>query len=375
MKVLLLSFYGTVGTVYYVTPLSTALSKTGVADNIVVCLPDYARLEKLNTGTGLLKFAFPRRLPMALLKALDPFFYRHLLQQIDLLSPDIIHITHELRVPFFFAIALHQKYPVVTTIHEPRGIQHTVLRSTLLNPIHEANTRFIIKSSDKIIVHGENHKRCLLAKNVPSHKISVIPHGPFAPFTPPKDEWGKGSGQNVLFFGVIRPSKGLEYLVQAGKIIQKHCPQVTITIAGEGNLDPYRPLIGDDDRFVIDNRFIPDDDAAVLFQKAYVVVLPYSDGSQSGIISIAGSFKKPVVVTNVGNFSEMVEDGKTGFIVPPRDANALAEAIIKLLSDDELRRVMGENAFKAVREGCSWHYIARRTLEVYKEASEAWHKV
>jgi len=107
---------------------------------------------------------------------------------------------------------------------------------------------------------------------------------------------------------------------------------------------------------------------AELFEKASVVVLPYIAGTQNSIILIAGAFKKPVVATDVGNFSEMVENGKTGFIIPPKDVNALAQAIIRLLPNDELRREMGENACRMVRENFSWGDIAQKTLEVYKEA-------
>jgi glycosyltransferase involved in cell wall biosynthesis len=95
--------------------------------------------------------------------------------------------------------------------------------------------------------------------------------------------------------------------------------------------------------------------------------LPYIEASQSGVIPTAYGFKKPVVVTSAGSIPEIVDDGITGFIVPPKDVNALAEAIIKLLKDRELRRKMGENAYKKLKKDLSWDNIAEKTIQVYKE--------
>jgi len=104
-----------------------------------------------------------------------------------------------------------------------------------------------------------------------------------------------------------------------------------------------------------------------LFQKASVVVLPYIDGSQTGIIPIAYAFKKPVIVTNVGSIPEVVDDGKTGYIVPPRNEKKLAEAIIDILRDEHKRKQMGENAYKKMKEELSWDKIAEKTIRVYEE--------
>jgi 1,2-diacylglycerol 3-alpha-glucosyltransferase len=88
----------------------------------------------------------------------------------------------------------------------------------------------------------------------------------------------------------------------------------------------------------------------------------------------AQSCEKPVVAFNIGPHPEIIENGTTGFIVPPTNVNALAEAIIKLLKDDKLRQEMGENAYKTVKEKFSWDKIAQRTLQVYEEAIDAWQK-
>ena len=94
------------------------------------------------------------------------------------------------------------------------------------------------------------------------------------------------------------------------------------------------------------NEYIEDDMVAELFQRASVVVLPYVEGSQSGIIPIAYSFHKPVVVTDVGSISEVVDNGITGFIIPPKDSESIAKAVSTILNNNELRKQMGENSYK-----------------------------
>ena len=106
---------------------------------------------------------------------------------------------------------------------------------------------------------------------------------------------------------------------------------------------------------------------APLFQKASVVVLPYTDASQSGVIPLAYAFKKPVIATNVGSLPEVVDHGMTGYLVPPGNVKKLEEAIIDLLKDEDKLKRMGQNAFKKAKEELSWDKIAHKTVDVYRE--------
>jgi alpha-maltose-1-phosphate synthase len=124
------------------------------------------------------------------------------------------------------------------------------------------------------------------------------------------------------------------------------------------------------DRFIVHNKFVPDDQAADYFRRASVVVLPYIEASQSGVIPMAYSAGKPVVATTVGGLPEMVEDGRTGYVVPPGDATQLAEAVTKLLLDEPLRRRMGANAKRKIEEECSPSVVAQKTFDVYRRAVE-----
>src|SRR5258707_5206877 len=105
----------------------------------------------------------------------------------------------------------------------------------------------------------------------------------------------------LLFFGRIWEYKGLEYLIRAEPLISARVPDVEIVIAGRGeDFEKYRHMMVDPDRFVIDNETIPDDRVARYFGESSVVVLPYIDASQSGVVPIAYSFSKPVIATTVG---------------------------------------------------------------------------
>ena len=109
-----------------------------------------------------------------------------------------------------------------------------------------------------------------------------------------------------------------------------------------------------------------------MFRRASVVALPYVDASQSAVIPVAYTFGKPVVATTVGGLPELVEDGRTGFLVPPRDEQALADAVVRLLRDRELRHQLGANGKRKVDTECSPDAVAHRTLEVYRCALDAY---
>ena len=98
------------------------------------------------------------------------------------------------------------------------------------------------------------------------------------------------------------------------------------------------------------------------------MVLPYIEASQSGVIPIAYHFGKPVIATEVGGLPDMVDHGRTGYLVPPCDANALAKALILLLQDGELRRQFGENGRRKINTECAPEVVARKTRNVYLHA-------
>lgn len=273
-------------------------------------------------------------------------------------KPDIIHITSGHYILLFFLFFI-KKYPVVITLHDI--VPHVGEKGFIMNLILFS----MIKNSKHIFVHGEQLKNQLIKKGYPEDRVTVIPHGEYSFFLDYQNP-NLHEENAILFFGRILEYKGLRYLIESEPFITKHFPDLKIIIAGNGNFLEYEKLIVNKKNFQIINGFIPDYMVAELFQRCKLVVLPYIDASQSGVIPIAYAFKKPVVATNVGSIPEVVDNGKTGFLVPPKDPEALSESIIKLLKDDKLRKQMGENAYRKMKEELSWDKIAEKTIEVYK---------
>ena len=123
------------------------------------------------------------------------------------------------------------------------------------------------------------------------------------------------------------------------------------------------------ERVIIDNRFIPIREIADYFIASDIVVFPYKDTTTSASIQIAFAFSKPVIVTETGSFSEVVEEGKNGIIIPPENPERLSEGIIKLLSiSEEDRKKMGEYGREIAMKKFNWLDIASKTMDVYVEA-------
>lgn len=294
--------------------------------------------------------------------------YHDALKTINRFKPDIIHFQLGGSILDFsiFLYSYFKGIPTVITYHDVNphlGERHPFAVIIVRNVMR--------KYTKAIIVHGKLLREQMINENrVPANKVHSLHIGEHevAPFKMYEKPEITEDVDSVLFFGRIYEYKGLEYLIKAEPLITEKVPGCKIIIAGEGeNFEKYNNMIHDrKEHFIIHNSHISYKDGAELFQRSSIVVLPYIEASQSGVIPTAYGFKKPVVVTRVGSIPEIVDEGKTGFIVQPRDSQALAEAIIKLLKDDKLRREMGENAFKKLKQEFSWEDISEQTNEIYK---------
>lgn len=178
----------------------------------------------------------------------------------------------------------------------------------------------------------------------------------------------KNKSNYILFFGRISPYKGVEYLLQSMEIVHQKHPDVRVIVAGGGKMyfdtSRYESL----DYVEIRNRFIELDELADLIRGALFTVCPYTDATQSGVVYSSFALNTPVIATRVGGLPEMIDDGKTGIIVPPKDVNALASAIQSYLDTPELLQNAQKNISENAKSGTgSWDEIAKDYIDIYSK--------
>lgn len=196
-------------------------------------------------------------------------------------------------------------------------------------------------------------------------KVFSVPHGPLG-----GPKYGSASEAGYfLFFGRVQKYKGLGYFVDAIEFLHSKGFKVKGVIAGRGpDLEPYRSRIAAHPAFELNERFIREDELPGFFGRAQAVVLPYTDGTQSGVAAMALGFGRAVVSTRVGSVQEMVRDGDNGILVPPCDADALTSALRRLLNEPGLAQAMGERSYALGQGEMSWARNAEISAQAYAKA-------
>ena len=171
-----------------------------------------------------------------------------------------------------------------------------------------------------------------------------------------------------MFFGFIRDYKGLDVLLTSISLLKNEI-SLKLIIAGEfySNKEKYYNLIDEleiKENILLFNDFIPTSEVKYYFSAADCVVLPYRDATQSGIVQIAMNFRKPVIATNVGGLSEVIDDGKTGFIVEKENPQMLAAAIKKFYISNSESDFVKNISIEA--EKYSWKKFVDGILEMVK---------
>jgi glycosyltransferase involved in cell wall biosynthesis len=188
-------------------------------------------------------------------------------------------------------------------------------------------TKAVLKRVDRMVVHSGQEREEILQfhpqAEVGMHLLPLVDYHQ-APPAPPHDDL------RLLFFGFVRPYKGLDVLLRA--LAQLRDRPVTLQIAGEfwKDKEVYLKLVAElglEERVEVTDGYISEEGMTRFFCEADLVVLPYKQSRTSGIIATAYGFGKPVLATRVGGFHEIVQDGSTGKLVAPDDAEALAQGI------------------------------------------------
>jgi D-inositol-3-phosphate glycosyltransferase len=255
--------------------------------------------------------------------------------------------------------------------------------------LNRLTLRIQYRLADHIFVHTQKMKNELLEDfGVQERAVTVIRH-PINNAFPDTDLTSaeakrrlgiRDDERTILFFGRIRPYKGLEYLLAAFKVLAASHVNYRLVIAGEpkkgseGYLEEIRRTIKDGfsaGQIILKVQFIPDQEMELYLKSADVLVLPYKEIFQSGVLFLGYSFGLPVVATDVGSFREEIVEGRTGFLCKPGDPADLAKALETYFESD-LYRDLGRRR-REIREYAythhSWDAVAQLTRNAYAELS------
>ena len=281
------------------------------------------------------------------------------------LEADVIHYQW-LTVPSIDTALLPPNRPRVMTAHyvlppEPTSRQ-----------IRTAHRMF--SKMDAVISHTEvGAERLRDVVGVEPERVHVIPHGAFDYLAELEDpqplplELKGAEGPVILFFGLLRPYKGVDVLIEAFSRLDEGAE---LWIVGNARMDLTDLMAAAEKapgRVRWLPRFIEDNEIPAIMRRADVLTLPYKDAEMSGVLYAGLAFGKPMVLSDVGGFAEVVEKYEAAELVPPEDSEALAASLSRLVGDEAARAQLAGKATAAASGPFSWSTIAGQTLDLYRE--------
>lgn len=343
---------------------------SGVAQHLKVVLGvprrRYAHLTSwFDPAVDLRLLEWPRHRSLS-----NPWFLHQLTRLIHSEKPNLIHLLSNTTLWLNFAAPFWRPIPLVTTVHDVNLHPGDSDTRTLPGWAPE----LMVRQSGHIVVHGQGLKQMIIDRYAkPAERVHVLSHPAIHRYAgmAQQQKMARRAADGtvrVLLFGRIFAYKGLEYLVRAEAMLKDLLPNLRITVAGRGD-SPwiFQPLMGEASRYDIRNHFIEDTEVAQLFLDADIVVLPYTEASQSGVLNLAAAFGKPVIVTDTGELRATVQPNGLGVVVPPGDAEQLARAIRILAENSELRNNFGSSALEWATGPNSPGQVGAKAAAVYKE--------
>ncbi len=277
-----------------------------------------------------------------LLDTVNPLTWIRTARHLAKLKPDVV--LFKFWMPFF-----GPSFGTVARYLRRKGIKSVVVVDNAIphepRPGDTLLSRYFLKACHGYLVMSDAVENDLATLGI-RERIARVPHPVYDIFGPSmsREEARRGLGLPddspvLLFFGFIRRYKGLHVLLDSMPRVIERIPNVRLVVAGEFYEDdaPYREIVRQhrlEENVRFDADYIPNDRVAQYFSAADVVVQPYVSATQSGVAQIAYQFDQPLIVTDVGGLAEVVPDGRAGFVVPPENPEALADAIIRFFEED-----------------------------------------
>jgi D-inositol-3-phosphate glycosyltransferase len=316
-------------------------------------------------------------------------YYVRLLGYAASAKPKIFHVLWNNKFEVFDRTALMLYYKilgkaVVLTAHNV----NTGKRDTKDSFTNRLTLKVQYRLSDHIFVHTPKMKDELIdVFDVRGDQVSVIPFGinnsipnTHLSISAAKRRLGiRNNEKTILFFGRITPYKGLEYLMEAFRLASSRSDDYRLVIAGRldaatgekywaGIRETFRGEI-DKGKVLAKTEFIPDDQTELYFKAADVLVLPYRDIYQSGVLFLAHSFGLPVLAADVGSLKDDIVEGETGFIFRTEDSADLAMAIERYFESDLFRNLddCRRRIQDYVAKRHSWDAVGLTTVRIYSD--------
>lgn len=276
---------------------------------------------------------------------------------------DLIHLAWPLN---YNSLSLYQlRKKMVITMHDP--LPHSS-QTTLKNRFRRY---WCLRLTPDFILLNKTQREQFIKtyaineSRVHQSQLSIYTHLQYSAAAPPLC-----CHPYVLFIGSIMPHKGVEYLCEAMAPITADMPDWHVVIAGKGHLYFDTSKYVSNPNYLFINRYISNEELVSLILHSTAVVCPYTDATQSGVIMSAFALNKPVIATSVGALPEMVEDGRHGYLVPPKDSKALEEALRRVIQPGTAEKMSANIATDFSQGTRSWHAIARGILEIYRSIIE-----
>lgn len=308
-------------------------------------------------------------------------FAYELREDISSVDPDVIHY------PFFTGLSATVTSAFLSTLNVP-------LIGTIHDPISHSSTRISIRGTefdnfvygidlkgrlrsyssillDRILVHGEQTRVQARKIGYSPKKLRTVPHGLYTHFCSAPVASPHRDCNNLLFFGNIRKNKGYDRIPDIVSIVSGEVDSLSATVAGRLAEDSdwgerVIDSISSHERIDLQNEYIPTNQVQGYFEAASVVVLPYYDATSSGVAMTAYTFERPLVVTDTGDVGQMVSSDGSGLVADSNDEQSIADAIIDLLTDDELYNRCLTNV-RTERDKYRWQNVTAETIDIYKE--------
>jgi glycosyltransferase involved in cell wall biosynthesis len=331
-------------------------------------------------------FGAVHRLPVLSLPGeLHYTWFRGLGRALDRFAPDVVHAhtygTHQVAVAARRRRRVGTPFVLTAHFHPVWSIEGGGARRRLRNFYDRRLAGPLVRRASRLIVQTQEEERLVRALGLELPPVTVVPPG-YTPVAAPSPDGRPFSeqlglpGPFFLFVGRLASNKGLLRLAEAFAPIARRDRSASLVVIGaDGGVGPALDArlgeLGIADRVRRLGHLADDRDLAQAYREARATVLP-SDYEAFGLVLLESLAQgTPVVASRVGGIPEIIEDGRSGLLVPPGDVPALGEALERLWSDPALARALGESGRREVVPRFTWEGLVDRLDAVYREVAGA----